>query len=162
MNNEKFIPLRKLFSYKQIINETPEKIFPLLCPVRETEWLPGWSYKMIFSNSGVAEKGAVFSTSGKVEEDTIWIVTKHDKKENIVEFARFTPNNRTCELKIKIEKENEKRSFVYIDYTYTGLTEAGNEYIGNYSIENFNNSMKHWEDSMNYFIENRKMMIKEK
>jgi hypothetical protein len=160
MNNQNFIPVRKVFSYKQTINAEPETIFPLLCPVREAEWLEGWTYKMIYSSSGIAEKGAIFSTSNVGEENTIWIITRHDKEENIVEFARFTPNNRTCELEIKIEKVSGKRSFVYIVYTYTGLTEVGNEYIINYTIENFNNSMKHWENSMNYFTETGEMLVK--
>ena len=52
-----------LKSYRQTINASPEIVFPLLCPVREVEWLDGWEYKMIYCVSGLIEKGAVFSTA---------------------------------------------------------------------------------------------------
>ncbi len=40
----------------------PAEVFPLLCPVEEYKWLPGWSCRMCWSASGVAEKDAVFQT----------------------------------------------------------------------------------------------------
>jgi hypothetical protein len=39
------------------------EVFPLLCPVREYDWIPGWSCEMVYSKSGLAEKDAVFRTS---------------------------------------------------------------------------------------------------
>ncbi len=35
----------------------PEQVFPLLCPVREADWVPDWRYRMIYSRTGVAEEG---------------------------------------------------------------------------------------------------------
>ena len=89
-------------NYCQTINATPEIIFPLLCPVREAEWLDGWDYKMIYSETGLAEEGAVFTTPYKNEEDTIWMITKYEKNNYKVDFARVTPNSRTSILKIKV------------------------------------------------------------
>jgi hypothetical protein len=160
MNEKNFITLRKVFTYRQTINALPETIFPLLCPERETEWLDGWTYNMIYSKSGIAEPGALFSTSGEGEEDTVWIITRHDSVEKIVEFARFTPRNRACLLTIKIEPIDNTKSYVNIKYSYTGLTAAGNNYINEYSEEQFENNMRHWEDSMNYFIKTGKMLQK--
>ncbi|MGI9537489.1 MAG: hypothetical protein ACR2PB_10480, partial [Desulfocapsaceae bacterium] len=51
--------------YQTQLNSTPEKVFPLLCPVREYEWIPQWQCEMIYSRSGVAELGCVFSTDFK-------------------------------------------------------------------------------------------------
>jgi hypothetical protein len=39
--------------------------------VREAEWLDGWQYAMIYSDSGRIEEGAVFSTPHDGEEDTM-------------------------------------------------------------------------------------------
>ena len=153
MNNHHFTAKRKVFSYTQTINTVPEKIFPLLCPVREVEWLDGWTYKMIYSVSGLAELGAVFSTSADDEEDTVWIITKHDIKNYVVEFTRFTPGIRTCVLSIEVKSKDDYHSLVEICYRYTGLTDAGNKYIDDYEVEEFNKNMKFWEDSMNYFLE---------
>lgn len=158
MKQSVFSAKRKVFSFTQVINERPEKIFPLLCPERETEWLDGWTYNMIYSISGVAEPGAVFSTSDEGEEDTVWIITKHAKTNYIVEFTRFTPGSRTCVLFIKVAEKNKNSSYVDICYTYTGLTDAGNKFIDEYKEEEFNERMKFWQNSMNYFIETGKTL----
>ena len=49
MENPRFTARRIIHTYRQTIDATPEKVFPLLCPVREAEWLDGWQYAMIYS-----------------------------------------------------------------------------------------------------------------
>jgi len=34
---------------------TPEKLFPLFCPAREADWIPGWDCQLIYTESGYAE-----------------------------------------------------------------------------------------------------------
>ena len=65
----------------------PSLGYPLLCPVREADWFDGWQYNMIYSESGLVEEGAVFTTPHEGEEDTVWIVKKHDPKKHEVAFA---------------------------------------------------------------------------
>ncbi len=31
--------------YTQTNDAPPDEVFPLLCPVRESEWVPGWQYR---------------------------------------------------------------------------------------------------------------------
>jgi hypothetical protein len=45
---------RVVHEYVQTNPAPAEKLFPLLCPVREAEWLPGWEYRLIYSESGLA------------------------------------------------------------------------------------------------------------
>ena len=80
MSQTNFKAKRVSRSYCQTINANPNIVFPLLCPVREAEWLDEWSYNLIYSESGVAEEGCVFSTAYKGEKDTIWIITEHNKE----------------------------------------------------------------------------------
>ena len=153
MKDIEFSPKRITREYRQTINATPEKVFPLLCPVSETDWLDGWRYNMIYSESGLVEEGAVFSTPYEDEEDTIWIVTKHDSKTYKVEFVRFTHSSRTCVLKIAVKSKDESSSYVDISYTYTGITPEGNDFIKNFTEEAFLEAVIFWEKSMNYFLE---------
>src|SRR2546427_12204443 len=53
---------RVTHEYTQTNDAPPEIVFPMLCPVREADWVPGWQYKMIYSKSGMAEAGCVFTT----------------------------------------------------------------------------------------------------
>jgi hypothetical protein len=153
VENLEFRSQRITREYRQTINATPDKMFPLLCPVREADWLDGWRYNMIYSESGLVEEGAVFSTSYEGEDDTVWIVTKHDSKIHEVEFARFTHNSRTCVLRIAVNSKDENSSYVDVSYTYTGITPAGNDFIDNFTEETFLEAVTFWEKSMNYFLE---------
>jgi hypothetical protein len=62
-------------------------VFPLLCPIREMEWIPGWKAQVVCSSSGVAEPGAVFHTRLALGET--WVVTRHEPPTH-VEYAIFT------------------------------------------------------------------------
>jgi hypothetical protein len=152
MDRSGFKAKRITRTYRQTINATPENVFPLLCPVREADWLDGWQHAMIYSESGLAEAGAVFSTPYAGEEDTVWIVSKHDPQNREVEFARFTHKSRTCVLKIAVRPKDEHNSHVDISYTYTGITPAGNDFIDNFTEAAFREAVTFWEKSMNYFL----------
>jgi hypothetical protein len=160
MNNAEFRARRTTRTYSQIINAAPEKVFPLLCPVREAEWLDGWQYAMIYSESGLVEEGAVFRTPHSGEEDTVWIVTKHDAGKREVEFARFTHDSRTCVLRIAVRARAENSSSVGISYTYTATTPAGNDFIDRLTEETFRESVIFWERSMNHFLKTGKKLVR--
>ena len=75
-------------SFIQTINATPAKVHSLICPVKEAEWLDGWDYDLIFSHSGLAEKGCVFTSRSAGEKDTIWLITQRDDAACETVFAR--------------------------------------------------------------------------
>jgi hypothetical protein len=150
---------RATWKYCQTINAPPNKVFPLLCPVREAEWLDGWKYELIYSESGFAEEGCVFSTPYEGEEDTIWIITKHDKENNEIEFVRYTYDSRTCVLRIALRSKDNHCSSVDITYTYTGISQRGNDFIDNFTEDKFLDAVKFWEKSMNYFLETGNRLI---
>jgi len=146
-------------SYRQTINAIPKTIFPLLCPVREAEWLDDWDYKTVYSVSGVAELNSVWTTSYWKDNEQTWIITKHDANTNEVQFARFVPGFVVSVLDIKVLPKDENSSYVDITYTYTGLSDDGNNFLENdFTEEFFQKNMKTWEDSMNYFLQTGKML----
>jgi hypothetical protein len=147
-----FAARRVTRTYRQTIDAPADNVFPLLCPVREAEWLDDWDYTLFWSQSGLVEEGAVFSTPGETEGDTTWIVTRHDRVERAVEFARFTPQSRVCMLRIRVTPCDDDRSFVDIAYTYTSIAEAGNVFIDRFTDDSFRDAMRFWEQSMNHWI----------
>ena len=153
MNGPDFEAGRVTKEYCQTIHASPAEVFPLLCPVREAEWLDGWQHTMIYSRSGLVEEGAVFSTPGTEEPDTVWVVTMHDPPSHRVEFTRFTPQSRTCVLTIRVRPRDKTSSYVDISYTYTGTTPAGNRFIDKITDDSFHADMKHWENAVNHFLE---------
>lgn len=160
MNSTEFTAKRITRRYCQTINAMPDDVFPLLCPVREAEWLDGWRCTMLFSQSGLVEEGAVFSTPGDGEEDTVWIVTRHDAVQRAVEFTRVTPGSRVCVLRIGVKPQDQGRSLVDIAYTYTAVTSAGNDFIDGFTEETFLGAVRFWERSMNHWLETGERMAK--
>lgn len=69
----------------------PERVFPLLCPQREHDWIEGWSATILRSASGLAEPGCVFQTGeGAPAERCTWIVVEHDPPRRVA-FALVQP-----------------------------------------------------------------------
>jgi len=56
----KFQAKRISRQFTQINAGQPTDVFPLLCPVRESEWLPDFKANVIYSSTGVSEDGAIF------------------------------------------------------------------------------------------------------
>ena len=46
-------------------------MFPLLCPVREYDYLPQWQCRIIRLDSGLIEEGGVFTTEDGSDD---WVV----------------------------------------------------------------------------------------
>jgi hypothetical protein len=80
----------------------PETVFPLLCPVREADWVPGWQYRLIYSKSGFAELGCVFITEENHRETT-WIVTEYDPAAFRIAFVWVDPGTMTAQIRIQLE-----------------------------------------------------------
>ena len=147
-------------SYEQTINADPARVFDLLCPVKEGEWLDGWDYTLLHSESGLAEEGCVFLSRQEGEKDTIWMITKRDVQNREIEFVRATPESRIARLTIAVDEKAENLSTVKITYVITALGEEGNKFLEGFTKENFEAGMKFWEKSMNYYLETGKKLAK--
>lgn len=152
MRGAAFEARRVVRSFRQDIGGPADVVFPLLCPAREVEWLDGWSYRMIYSSSGLVEDGAVFATSSAGEADTIWVVTRHDPADRIVEFARVTPESRVTVLRLAVTPIEEGRCHVHVRYSCTSLAPAGDAFLEAWTEEAFLEFMRFWECSMNHYL----------
>ena len=143
--------------YVQTINAAPSEVHALICPVKEAEWLEGWDYDLIYSQSGVAEYGCVF-TSQSAGEETIWLITKRDDVTCETEFARVTPGSRVALVAVRISDGGNQTSRVHISYTITALSAAGNAFVDNFTQENFVKDMQFWEATMNHYLKTGKAL----
>jgi len=140
-------------SYVQTIRADPTRVFDLLCPVKEAEWLDGWDYSLLHSESGLAEEGCVFLSRQEGEKDTIWMITRRDVTKREIEFVRATPESRIARLTITVDEKTTNVSKVRITYVITALCEEGNKFLEAFTQKNFEGAMKFWETSMNYYLE---------
>ena len=77
---------RVVQSYDFILAAAAEQIFPLLCPVREYDWIDGWSCDLIYSESGVAENNCIFKTASEAEGEMTWTVSRYEP-DRAIEFV---------------------------------------------------------------------------
>lgn len=138
-------------SYVQQIPAPGDAVFELLCPERETEWLDGWDYQMIHSESGYAEPGCVFSTRDG-DHETIWVVAQRDPEARRIQFVRITPAVAATELVVAVEETGADGSRVHIRYTHTSLSAEGDTLLASTTTEVFNERMRFWEASMTHYL----------
>ena len=84
-------PNRVIRSYVQRLDGPSSAVFPLLCPVREAEWIVGWDPRLVVTASGVAERDCVFVTEASPHE-AVWYVTRHDDVKWLFADSTFTSN----------------------------------------------------------------------
>ena len=147
--------------FTQRIEAPPERVFPLLCPVREGDWLDGWrdEVEMIHSESGLAEEGCVFRTRMPGRPETVWMISRHDPQARQVEFCRVTTGLVATRLAIGVTPEGGDASAVHITYTFTPLGPDGAEFVRRtYAEEAFREDMVWWQDSMNHWLRTGKIL----
>jgi len=85
-----------------IVPAEPARVFPLLCPVREFDWIPTWHAEILHSVSGVAEEDCVFRTEAHDGAAMTWVVSRYEPPTRI-EFTCFVPGHYVFRLKISLE-----------------------------------------------------------
>jgi hypothetical protein len=128
----------------------PETVFPLLCPVREADWVPGWQYRLIYSQSGFAELGCVFITEENHRETT-WIVTEYDPAAFRIAFVWVDPGMVTAQIRIRLEPSGHATT-AHIQYTYTALSPEGNREVERFTEDWFRQKMQGWESAINHYL----------
>ena len=89
------------FEHRMEVAAPPEQVFPLLCPVRERDWIDGWDAEIVRSESGVAERGCVFRT--RTDHGALtWIVHRYRPPRRIG-FTLLAPDRFVELLDIEVD-----------------------------------------------------------
>jgi hypothetical protein len=153
-----FKPCRVIDHGRQHYPATPEKVFPLLCPVRESEWLEGWHYEMIWSESGVAEENCIFSTDfADVGGREIWVIS-HYAPPAAIEFVRFGRQDVVIRLAIQLTDAGDGKTMADWRRVCTGLTPEGNMYLANLGGGAFEEQMRVLERTLSHYLTTGEML----
>lgn len=142
----------KRIALRQTMNiaANPGAVFPLLCPERERDWIDGWSYEMIYSESGFAELGCVFKTNLPDEGEAYWIMTKHIPPKE-AEYIRFIPGLMIINLSFTL-REQDNATVIEMAHNSTGLSEQGNEVIAKKKPADYKQRFQYIESALNHFV----------
>ena len=152
-----FKAVRLIKDFKMLVPGEQDRIFPLLCPVRENEWLPYWSCGIVHSDSGKAEKDCVFITNFPDRGDMIWVTTKYDPPNNI-QYTIFKPNSHVWNIEIFLEQQKPNKTQLLWQHTFTGLTPSGNKYLAEYTDAKHRSHLRLIEKALNHFVDTGKMI----
>jgi hypothetical protein len=143
-------PNRAVHSYTQRLVAHPGVVFPLLCPVREADWIEGWKPLLVVSNSGVAERDCIFVTPAQ-PADAIWYITRHEPKSGFVEMIKITPNVTACRLSIQL-RAVEGGCEAEITYAHTSLGPDGDAFVASFTADFYRRFMQDWESRINHYL----------
>jgi hypothetical protein len=139
---------RAATEYTGELSAPPEAVFPLLCPVREYEWLENWACEMVYSVSGVAEENCVFKTAG----GSTWNVNRYEPPKRI-DFTVIS-EEQVCRLIITLEPTPAGGTKVAWKRIFTGLNEAGNAKVNFWSPDRDRKLM----EQIDHFLKTGKML----
>lgn len=156
METTSFIPKRLYVCAEQLLQFTPDKVFQLLCPRREYEWIEHWKCQIIYSISGYAEQDCIFTTGFSDDGSETWYVDLYQQNEKI-QFVRFT-HARVIRYLITLTNNNNGTTSAKWEQTITSLNDDGNSYIETHSDEEFKKMVKTLENMLNHYLATGQML----
>lgn len=145
-------PRRIRHTYTQSLAAPPAGVFPLLCPVREEEWVPAWEPESVISASGVAEEDCLFITPAE-PASAIWIVTRHDPTALELTMYKVTPGHTVGRLDIALTGDAKGGTTAEVSYEYTSLGPSGDAFLEDFTEEWYRSFMTGWESALNHYLE---------
>lgn len=157
---DNFKAKKRTLSCDQFLFASSEKVFPLLCPTREYDWIAPWTCELIYSESGFAELDCVFTTNFHDDVKETWIVDKYEKN-RLIQFVRFS-DSRIIRYCIELIDNNNETTNAIWTQTVISLNSDGNSFIDNLSAVEYENEIKTLEKMINHYLKtNRRLEMNE-
>nr|WP_319776157.1 hypothetical protein [uncultured Sphaerochaeta sp.] len=143
-------------NYTQFLNGSPQEVFPLLCPVREYDWIEYWQCDIVYSESGYAEMDCIFKTNFSDDgTEDIWIVITYEANEKIELIV--TNSNRVIRYSITLVSDNNGRTIAEWKQVITALNQKGEEFINEMTEEKYREEKKKLEEIFNHYLTTKTM-----
>ena len=144
------LPVRATRTYTQRLVAEPARVFPLLCPVREADWIDGWTPDIVWTKSGFCEPDCVFVAHAE-PQNAIWYVTCHDPERHHVEMLKIVPGLTACRLTIDL-KPADHGSLATVTYTHTSIGPEGDAVVAGFTESHYAKFMEDWESRINHYL----------
>jgi hypothetical protein len=151
-----FTALRTVKVCTQHLLAPPAKVFPLLCPTKEYEWIEPWKCRLVHSESGFAEQDCIFITDFPNEGTDTWVVSVYRPNEEI-QFVRFN-GLRTIRYSITLADNGDGTTTAEWKQIITGLNEEGNRLVDGLTDEAYRQRILGLERRLNHYLTTGKML----
>lgn len=147
-----FVSQHVSHSHTLRVNAPIERVFPLFEPLGERAWATGWQPVMLYPPSGAARAGTVFTTDYDGEDTTIWTIAAYDATAGLITYHRVTPGSRAGIIAIHCAATSDGATDATITYTFTALSDAGNDFIAGFTAAHYAREMALWEAALNHYL----------
>lgn len=130
-----------------------EAIWPLLCPVREYDWIAHWDCEVLRTESGVNELGCVFRTDFPPEGAETWLTSRFEPCSRL-EFVR-TGRTRVILFEITLEEDGGGTTLTWTHHV-TALNRDGAARAEGYR-ERFADNMGLLERMLGHYLDTGEM-----
>lgn len=147
---------RVVKTYKWEFGADARTVFLLLCPTKELDWIEGWDerHQLIYSESGIAEDGCVFTTYDPEEGYAVWLTIRYNLEKTTIEFVKHLVEKEVIVRWImEVRSLTSQSCAVFGTFNATGLNERGNDYVKSSVVSQFKIRMALLEDLIKYYLE---------
>ncbi len=146
------------------IKTSPDKVFPLACPVEELRWIPNWEYQLKYSKSGINEPNCIFTENmsgpaifGKPVTIT-WVTTIHDPDKHRIHFLLVMEDKAVMKFEFQCRETGVNTTTCTWHFVFTALDKEANA-LNESDIENSLTAIQSFlSNSLKYYCENGKMI----
>lgn len=140
------------------LGSDPATVFPLLCPVRESDWIETWRCEMVHSESGRAELDCVFKTAFPSDgPEDVWVISRHEPPLRI-EFVRTNPL-RVMRYAITLRPLAGGETEATWTQVVTGLGAEGDRFVRSMDDAAFTARMAALERMLNHYLGTGTMLM---
>ena len=143
-------PVRVSRTYTQKYDAPVSRVFPLMCPVRESDWIEDWDPLLVVTDSGLVESDCVFITEAE-PHNSIWYVTRHEPENYLVEMIKITPGATAVRLNIQF-RELKYNCEADVTYTHTSLGAEGDRVVAEFTEEYYSEFMQEWVEMVHTYL----------
>ncbi|GAB7078767.1 hypothetical protein JCM14635_04400 [Megalodesulfovibrio paquesii] len=135
----------------------PQVVFPLLCPIREYDWIRGLECRLLHSASGVAELDCLFETDMPGEEGRLWQVSRYEPPQRI-EFVCFLHDRATVAMRLSLTERPDGGSDMAWRIVVTALGETGETAMAQFNGPRLAERMGRLETQLRHYLETGNML----
>ena len=129
-----------------------QDVFPLLCPALEYQWIPGWSCTMLYSDSGVAEENAIFSTREMFGKKVLRTTITYEPN-RFIEYLLVMGQDGVVRLSITLEEKGPGETLVHWRMLLTAVSYLAKKILPKaYSEDKFQAMLSKRKNELNRYL----------
>ena len=146
------------------IDASVDTVFPLVSPIEEYKWIPGWKCKLVHYPRDIIAQGAIFieiSSApfliGNYNGKTTWTVVEYEPENYKLHF-RLDNKKSSSLYKIELSDDGQGKTKGKLDFTFTAINIRGNQLVENKVEEKIHIMLSVLYTLLKYYSENNKLL----